>query len=57
MMVCIPSPMMRVLIIYPPSQLDLDFSLVSKIVNGVPLYGKQKDQQVLYGYAAQDQKR
>jgi hypothetical protein len=30
---------------------------VSEIVNGVPLDTKQKNQQVLYGYAAQDQKR
>jgi hypothetical protein len=37
--------------------MDLDFSSVSKIVHGVPLDGKQKNQQVLYGYAAQDQKR
>jgi hypothetical protein len=40
-----------------PSFTDLDFSFVSKIVNGVPLDGKRKNQQVLYGYAAQDQKR
>ena len=40
-----------------PSFMDLDFSFVSKIVNGVPLDGKRKNQQVLYGYAAQDQKR
>jgi hypothetical protein len=39
------------------SYTDLDFSLVSKIVNGVPLDSKRKNQQVLYGYAAQDQKR
>jgi hypothetical protein len=40
-----------------PSFMDLDFSFVSKIVNGVPLDGKWKIQQVSYGYAAQDQKR
>jgi hypothetical protein len=40
-----------------PSFRDLDFSLVSKIVNGVPLDAKQKNQQVSYGYAAQDQTR
>jgi hypothetical protein len=40
-----------------PSFTDLDFSFVSKIVNGVPLDGKRKNQQVSYGYAAQDQKR
>jgi hypothetical protein len=40
-----------------PSFTVLDFSLVSKIVNGVPLDAKRKNQQVLYGYAAQDQKR
>jgi hypothetical protein len=40
-----------------PSFTDLDFSLVSKIVNGVPLDSKRKNQQVSYGYAAQDQKR
>jgi hypothetical protein len=41
-----------------PSFMDLDFSLVSKIVNGVPLDAKRKNQQVLYGYAAQqDQKK
>jgi hypothetical protein len=38
-----------------PSFRDLDFSLVSEIVNGVPINAKQKNQQVLYGYAAQDQ--
>jgi hypothetical protein len=47
--------MMRVLVIYPPSRILI--FLVSKIVNGVPLDSKQKNQQVLYGYAAQDQKR
>jgi hypothetical protein len=36
---------------------DLDFSLVSEIVNGVPLDAKRKNQQVSYRYAAQDQKR
>jgi hypothetical protein len=40
-----------------PSFTDLDFSFVSKIVNGVPLDGKRKNQQVLYGHAAQDQNR
>ncbi len=40
-----------------PSFRDLDFSLVSKIDNGVPLDSKWKNQQVLYGYTAQDQKR
>jgi hypothetical protein len=40
-----------------PSFTDLDSSFVSKIVNEVPLDGKRKNQQVLYGYAAQDLKR
>jgi hypothetical protein len=40
-----------------PSFRDLDFLLMSKIVNGVPLDIKSKNQQVLYGYTAQDQKR
>jgi hypothetical protein len=31
------------------SFMDLDFSLVSKIVNSVPLDAKRKNQQVLYG--------
>jgi hypothetical protein len=40
-----------------PSLSNLDFSLVSEIVNGVPLNVKRKNQQVLYGYTGQDQKR
>jgi hypothetical protein len=31
--------------------------ILFKIVNGVPLDAKWKNQQVSYGYAAQDQKR
>jgi hypothetical protein len=48
--------MMRVLIIYPPWIL-ISLWCPRLLVDGVPLDRKQKNQQVLYGYAAQDQKR